>query len=685
MERRKPSSSRLLLAAGLIAALSNVSGGAQTLTREPKGATKVTTDANAATVPASMFDDREDFANANKGALKLQTGLVIGSAWDMRDYEKFIVTTPGATAPETINPSLYRNAQLNMIYGLFEVTNPDDPNERHEIYQVRGYDLSNITFVKGDTGWIVFDPLISNETAAAALALINQELGARPVTGVVYSHSHVDHFGGVKGLGTAAQLASIPIIAPEGFTEHAVSENVIAGNAMSRRAIYMYGSLLPKTEKGGVNGGLGQTNSTGEGSLIVPTDYITATGSKVRTVDGIKMEFQLTPGTEAPAEMNTYFEELKALWMAENTTNTMHNVLTLRGAQVRDPLKWSSFLDVTIKEYGNRTDVKFQSHHWPVWKNPTGPNNIVDYLKKQRDMYKFIHDQSVNLMNKGYTGEEISERIKLPDSLERYWPDRGYYGTLRHNSRAVYQRYMGWYNGNPSSLNNLPPEDVARHYVAYMGGDKDAILARAQAEYNATDATVETYRWLAELLKHLVFAYPDFENARLLLADVLEQLGYQSESGPWRNEYLVGASELRSTTGFPPGGLNTVNADTLKAMSPDLTFDYLAVRLDAGKANKQVVPVNVHLTELGLAGWPAEQTFGLTVENSVLNYGDPIAGTSTVQMSKATLDAITAGALTLDQAIANGDVKATSGTLAEFKTFWGMIETFPFWFNIVTP
>lgn len=692
------------LAVSLVGALP---GGSQTapLSREPKGATPVTTGANAMTVPQAMFDDQQDFADANKGALKLQTGLKItsesgGTAWDMELYEAFIKTTPGEGLVDTINPSLYRNAQLNMIYGLFEVTDPSKPNQPHEIYQVRGYDLSNITFVKGETGWIVFDPLASKENAAAALALINKELGTRPVVAVVYSHSHVDHYGGVRGLGTSEQLAAIPIIAPDGFTEHAVSENVIAGNAMSRRAIYMYGSMLDKKAVGSVNGGLGQTNSTGTGTLIVPKaqDLITASDplKGVRTIDGIKMEFQLTPGTEAPAEMNTYFEEFKALWMAENTTNTMHNVLTLRGAQVRDPLKWSSYLDETIARFGNKSDVKFQSHHWPIWNSGGATNEIVDYLKKQRDMYKFIHDQSVNLMNKGYTGEEISETIQFPDSLNQFWPNRGYYGTLRHNSRAVYQRYMGWYDGNPSSLNNLPPEQAAKRYIAYMGGEQ-AVYDRALAEYKKTNeevvptdpqsvqAAVETYRWLAEVLKRLVFSNPGFENGKLLLADVLEQLGYQSESGPWRNEYLVGASELRRTSPFPPGGFASGGADTIRAMPPEMSFDYLAVRLNARDANNKVISMNLDLTAIGIEGRPNQQTFGLTVENSVLHYGPQIEDASTVQMTKATFDAILGGTKDVQEAIDEKLIVATSGNLDSFREIWALIETFPFWFNIVTP
>ena len=403
-----------------------------------KPATAATIAANQAVQQSLPFNNKEDFANAQKGFIGTPDVLTIKGAkgnmvWDLEAYKTFIgLDKP---APDTVNPSLWRNAQLNMLNGLFEVTDG--------IYQVRGYDLSNITFVKTNTGWIVFDPLISPETAKAAYALVTEHLGKRPILAVIYSHSHIDHYGGVRGIVDEADVKSgkVQIIAPEGFTEHAVSENVIAGNAMGRRAVYMYGAVLPRNARGGVNGGLGQTTSSGSSTLILPTLDITKTGQEV-DIDGVKMIFQMTPGSEAPAEMNTWFPQKKALWMAENTTNTMHNVLTLRGALVRDPLKWADYIDETIDLWGGEAQVKFQSHHWPEWGNA----GIIDYLGKQRDIYKYTHDQSVRLMNMGYTGEEISETIKLPASLENEWSVRGYYGTLRHNSRAVYQRYMGWYD-----------------------------------------------------------------------------------------------------------------------------------------------------------------------------------------------------------------------------------------------
>lgn len=629
-----------------------------------KPATAATKAANAAVLKTLPFGDKEDFENATRGfvgkpdtlTIKGEKGNVV---WDLEEYKKYIgLDKP---APDTVNPSLWRNAQLNMQYGLFKVTD--------RIYQVRGYDLSNITFVQGDKGWIVFDPLISVETAKAAYELVTRHLGKKPVVAVVYSHSHVDHYGGVRGLVGEKDVKAqkVRIIAPEHFSEHAISENVIAGNAMSRRAIYMYGAMLPRSRQGGVNGGLGQTTSTGTATLIEPTDSIRKTGQEL-TIDGVKMVFQMTPGTEAPAEMNTFFPQFKSMWMAENSTNTMHNILTLRGAQVRDALKWASFLNETIDLYGKGVEVKFQSHHWPMW----GNDKIVDYLKKQRDLYKYIHDQSVNLMNKGYTGVEIAEMIKLPPELDQKWYNRGYYGTLRHNSRAVYQRYMGWYDGNPSSLDNLPPEPAAKKYVEYMGGEA-AVLTKAKADFDKGE-----YRWVSEALKHVVFANPNNSDAKNLLADTYEQLGYQAESGPWRSVYLQGAFELRN--GVPKaGGLNTASPDTIRAMTPEMLFEYFAVRLNGRNAAGKKIALNVNFTDL-------KKQYSLAVENAVLNYFQkPMdKADARITLAKATLDAIQLREKTVEQAIGSGELKI-EGRKEAFTEFLGLLDTFPFWFNIVTP
>lgn len=631
----------------------------------PKRASEFTIQANQNVLHTLPFNDKQDFEDARRGFIAKPDTLTIKDdkgnvVWDLEQYKTYIGLDK--TAPDTVNPSLWRNAQLNMEYGLFKVTD--------KIYQIRGFDLSNITFIQGDKGWIVFDPLISPQTAKAALAFINKTLGERPVSAVVYSHSHVDHYGGAAGLFNSpdeVKKNGVQIIAPEGFTEHAVSENVIAGNAMARRAVYMYGALLPRNAQGSVNGGLGQTTSTGVPSLLLPTRFITKTGEEV-TLDGVRMVFQMTPGTEAPAEMNTWFPDSKALWMAENTTNTMHNILTLRGAQVRDALKWSSYLNETIETWGDQAQVKFQSHHWPRWGNAS----IVDYFKKQRDLYKYIHDQSVRLMNMGYTGEEISEKIALPPELNDFWPNRGYYGTLRHNSRAVYQRYMGWYSGNPSDLDNLPPEMVGPKYVEFMGGEQ-ALLKKAKASFDKGE-----YRWVAEVLKHLVFANPNNQEGKLLLADALEQLGYQAESGPWRSVYLQGAYELRN--GVPTaGGTVTASPDTIRAMSPSMLFDYLAVRINPEKAAGKKMVVNMDFTDIG-------EKHTLSLENAVLNHTTRYAASPdvTVTLSKQTLDDIQLGQGTLEQKIASGEIKV-QGDQQTFSDFVGLLDKFNFWFNIVTP
>lgn len=630
-----------------------------------KGATEATKAANRKVADSLPFNDKSDFEDAKRGLIERPETLTIKNAngdvvWDLEEYKKYI--SEDKPAPDTVNPSLWRNAQLNMQYGLFEVV-PD------RIYQVRGYDLSNLTLVKGDTGWTLVDTMVSAETAKAALDLANEKLGARPVVAVIHSHSHVDHYGGVRGVVDQADVDSgkVKIIAPANFVEDVVSENVIAGNAMSRRSIYMFGALLPRNAQGGVNAGLGQTNSTGTAGMIIPTDIITQTGQKM-TIDGVDMEFQFTPGTEAPTEMNTFFPQFKAMWMAENTTNTMHNLLTLRGAQVRDARIWAKFIDETIRRYGPNTEVKFQSHHWPMW----GRDKIIDYWKKQRDMYKYIHDQSVRMLNNGLIGSEIAEEIQMPPELNNFWPDRGYYGTLKHNSRAVYQRYMGWYDGNPADLDDLPPEPAGKKYVEYMGGE-DAILQKAKKDFDEGN-----YRWTAMVLKHVVFANPNNTDAKNLLADSFEQMGYQAESGPWRSVYLQGAYELRN--GVPnAGGTDTASPDTINAMPPEMMFDYLAVRLNGQKAAGKKIALNVDFTDL-------KKPYGLTVENGVLNYSDGLLPQSdaTLKLTKDTMNQIQLGKLKLNDGIDQNKV-TLDGNRQAVDDFVGMLDTFPFWFNIVTP
>ncbi|HEU4582590.1 MAG TPA: alkyl sulfatase dimerization domain-containing protein [Polyangiaceae bacterium] len=630
----------------------------------PKPASNATKAANQALLARLDFGNKQDFEDARRGLIDAPASLTIRNekgdvVWDQESFKKFL--SPDEPAPDTVNPSLWRNAQLNSIYGLFKVTDG--------IYQVRGYDLSNITFIQGKRGWIVGDPLVSIETAKAAYELVTKNLGKRPVVALIYSHSHIDHYGGARGLVDPADVKAgkVMVIAPEHFTEEAVSENVIAGNAMARRAIYMYGALLPRDPRGGVNAGLGATVSTGEASLVTPTRLIGKTGTEL-TVDGVKMVFQMTPGTEAPAEMNTYFPQHKSIWMAENATHTLHNVLTLRGAKVRDPLIWAHYLSETLELWGKDIDSEFASHHWPMWDN----ERINTFLAKQRDLYKFINDQTLRLLNEGYTGVEVSNLVKLPPELDKEWYNRGYYGTVKHDTRAIYQRYMGFYDGNPSTLDELEPVQAAKKYVEYMGG-ADAVLKKAQADFDDGQ-----YRWVAMALKHVVFADPQNTAAKHLLADAYEQMGYQAESGPWRSEYLQGAYELRK--GVPnSGGTVTASADTIRAMEPELLFDYLAVRLNPEKAAGKKLSLNVRFTDL-------KQNFALTVANSVLTYStqpNPKAD-ATLTLNKATLDRVLLGELKPEDAKSSPDVKL-DGKQGAFAELIGMLDKFDFWFNIVTP
>jgi alkyl sulfatase BDS1-like metallo-beta-lactamase superfamily hydrolase len=508
-------------------------------------------------------------------------------AWDLRPYG-FL----DGEAPDTAHPGLWRLGRLNRIAGLFELA----PG----VCQLRGFDLSNMHVIEGDEGIVVVDPLISAETAAAALALYREHRGERPVTGLLYTHSHVDHFGGSRGVLSPeeAREREVPILAPAGFLRHAISENVFAGTAMVRRAGYMYGALLERDADGQLGAGLGQTTSLGSVTLLPPTHEIAATGEE-RIVDGVRFEFQLTPGTEAPAEMNFLLPDRGALCIADNAAQSMHNILTPRGAPVRDPRRWAHHLDEALELFGERCEVLFGGHHWPCW----GRERIVDFLEKQRDLYAYLHDQTLRLLNKGHTGPEIAELLELPPSLADEWHCREYYGSVSHNAKAIYQRYMGWFDGNPAHLWEHPPVERARRYIELMGG-AEAALERARESFEAGD-----YRWVAEVVNHVVFAEPENRAARELQADALEQLGYGAENATWRNFFLVGAKELREGVGGTP----TVAAppDVVANLPVSELLDAIAIRLDGPRAWGAELRIDWVVTD-------PDEAHAITVRNGVL-------------------------------------------------------------------
>jgi alkyl sulfatase BDS1-like metallo-beta-lactamase superfamily hydrolase len=647
-----------LSAVGIAIALTIQPGYAQSRDAEP--ATRAANDAFAKSLP---FADRADFDDAKRGFIAtLPDGVVAGAgskpAFDSRPY----AFLQKQDVPATVNPSLWRQAQLNAVNGLFEVT--------ERVYQVRGLDIANMTIIEGDSGLILIDPLLSNETAKAALDLYLANRPARPVVAVIYTHSHADHFGGAKGVMSVEDAASgkVKVIAPDGFMEHAVAENVIAGNAMSRRAQYQFGSALPVGERAQIDTGLGKALSKGTISLIPPNDLIKQ-AYESRTVDGVEIEFHLVPGSEAPSEMILYFPQFKLLDMAEDATHNMHNLYTIRGAEIRDGRLWSRYLSEAIERYGERTDTVIAQHHWPMWGNA----RVVAFLKKQRDLYKFIHDQSVRLLNQGLTPTEIAEQLKLPASLANEWSARGYYGTLSHNAKAVYQFYLGWYDANPADLNPLPRAESARKQVEYMGG-AEAVLKRARDDFAKGQ-----YRWVASVTSQLVFADPGNQAARELGADALEQLGYQSEAATWRNAYLLGAAELRS--GVPPAqGGSTANAELLKGVSIDLAFDFLGVRLNAAKAEGKHIVINWTFTD-------RNETYVMNLENSALTHRagklDDNADAG-IKLTRAALDAITLKQRTFLGSIATGDV-SISGNPLKLRELFGLLDDFTPDFEIVEP
>ncbi len=633
--------------------------------QQPKKATSATISYNAALLEKLPFSDTTAFDNAakgfmapleNSGVIKDSQGRIV---WDLRNFQ-FI--KEGEKAPDTVNPSLWRQSQLLMKQGLFTVSD--------HIYQVRTADLSNITFIEGPEGIVVVDPLISTETAKAALDLYFAHRPKAPIKAVIYSHSHVDHYGGVKGVVNESDVAlgKVAIVAPVGFTESAISENVMAGNAMSRRASYMYGNILPTSPEGQVGAGLGITTSTGTVSLILPTETIRKNGQKL-TLAGLEFVFHLAPDSEAPSEMFFYIPTYKALCTAEDATHTLHNTYTLRGAKIRNPLAWSKYLNEAIYLWGSDVEVLYAPHHWPIW----GQKNVVEHLKLQRDMYRFINDQTLHYANQGFTMDQIAEKVQLPEHLSRYWSNRGYYGTMSHNVKATYVLYLGWFNGNPSTLHPLDPVAASKKYVSYMGGS-DEIIKRARKDF--TDGN---YRWVAEVMNHLVFAEPDNQEAKNLTADALEQLGYQAESGPWRNFYLSGAKELRNGV-QKLGTPESASPDTLRAMDIGLLFDYFAIRLNGERAANARIVLNFIFSDsnerylVELENGSLHNIKGYTAQNPDATITLGREALNDIMLKKTTLtDALNSKSITID-----GNQKA----LAELL---GYLDTFDFWFNIVTP
>ncbi len=631
--------------------------------RKSKSATETTASLNTAVLNDLPFEDRSMFENARRGFIATLYPLTITRQSDGKaSYDLSDMSFEEDEAPATVNPSLWRQAQLNALnHGLYEVVDG--------IYQVRGFDLGHMTIIRGETGWILIDPLTSAESSKAALELADKHLGQRPVKAVIFTHSHADHFAGVLGVIDRDEVISgaVRVVAPDRFVEAALSENVLAGNVMRRRATYMYGNLLPHSPQGFVTNGLGPLLSMGTTGFIVPTDIITKTGESL-ILDGVEIIFQMTPETEAVSEFVFYFPQFKALCMSEITSHHLHNVYTPRGAQIRDALAWAEQINEAIDLFGDKLEVQFASHHWPIW----GRAEVIAYLEKQRDLYKYIHDQTLRLANHGYTMEEIAEKIELPESLSNDFSCRDYYGTVRHNAKAVYVKYLGYFDGNPATLNALPSAQAALRYVEYMGG-AEAVINRAREDLDRGQ-----YRWVAEVMNHVVMAEPENIEARVLLADTYEQLGYQAESGPWRNFYLSGAYELRH--GVPESSPARMNENMVRAMPLENLFQALAVRLNGPKAEGKKFAFNLFFTDI-------EKSYLMSVENAVLNFFQGRQSpnpTAEMRLSSLNFKRMMTGLDNPANLIAGGSLEL-KGDITALAEFAGLLDQFNQRFPIVTP
>ncbi|MBC8749508.1 MULTISPECIES: alkyl/aryl-sulfatase [Paraburkholderia] len=648
--------------------LAQAAGASTPTTPASKPATVATIALNKQYADFLSFADAQDFEDAKRGLVAtLPEPLIIKGqgavpAWNLQQFA-FVSGGPENNAPSTVNPSLWRNAKLNMDHGLFMVVDG--------IWQVRGYDLSVMSIIRGDQGYVVVDPFITTEVASTVWKqLVIPHLGNKPITHVIYTHSHVDHYGGVRGLVSDEDLASgkVKIVAPVGFTEAAVGENVIAGNAMGRRASYMYGSLLPRSPMGIVDGGLGKTTSVGTITLAVPSMYAEKTGQKM-TLDGVEIEVLMAPDSEAPSEFMFYLPKFRAFCAAEDATHTLHNLYTLRGAKVRDGLLWSKYLQSALDMFGDDMQVLFASHYWPTW----GNDRIGAFLRAQRDMYRYLHDQVMRMANQGLTPLEIGEAIRLPDSLAKLWYCRSYYGTVYHDALAQYNLRLGFFDGVPANLHRLPPTESGKRYVEFMGGSA-AVVRKAHEYYDKGE-----YRWVAEVVNHVVFAEPQNTAAKQLLADAYEQLGYQSESAPWRNFYLTGAMELRNGVRKLPAP-NPQSPDTIQAMPLDMFLDYLGIRLNGDRASGKTASFNLMLSD-------TKENYVLGVENSALNYSKGKTSNTadaSVTMTRANLNDIMMGKTNMQKLVMAGNAKI-DGNSQKLGEFISWLDTFDFWFNIVTP
>jgi alkyl sulfatase BDS1-like metallo-beta-lactamase superfamily hydrolase len=629
-----------------------------------KPAHRSTANANTRVLSDLDFTDRLDFEDAQRGFIATLPDAHIeadagGVSWSLKPYG-FLT----GNSPDTVNPSLWRMSQLNAIHGLFKVS--------ERVYQVRGFSLANVTFVEGDTGLIVIDPLQFTEHARAAIDLYRRHRGARPVVAVIYTHSHRDHYGGVRGVISPADVRNgVQVIAPFGFTEESFSESILAGVPMRRRAMFQFGWSLEPGAMSHVDSGLGKAVGRGGDGFIAPTTLITQPIER-RTVDGVDIVFHLTPGTEAPADMNMHYPDLRVLNLAENACHTMHNLCPLRGAKTRDSLAWARYLDQALDTFVPHVDALIMQHHWPVW----GPRRIQHYVAGQRDMYRYLHDQTLRLMSHGRTPKEIAAELLMPTALSKQWFARGYYGAVAHNVNAIYAHYMGPYDGNPAHLNELPPAEAGAKYVEYMGG-ADAVLVRARADFEAGN-----FRWVVEALNHVVFAHPDNRQARDLVADAMEQLGYQSESATWRNSYLLAARELRSrSSASAPLGVS-ISPDVVAILPLGSFLEYLAIRVNGPKAQQFDARFEWRLTDAN--GVDAQR---ITISNGALNHlpgSHAEAADAVVDMTREQLPKLSAGRTALLAGLDAGELRVT-GNAALFRRFVEALDEFDPMFNVLEP